>query len=436
MLFSKKTFDKINIQKNFLDKKSFAIYGLGATGKSVLRFLNRKRIKKLFYYDDQLSIKFFKGLNNKKTFEKSLDNVDYIVISPGININKSKLKKKLLKNKHKIITDLDIFYIINSKIKSIVVTGSNGKSTTCKIIEHLFNKHNINIKLGGNIGKPILDLKFKKNSLAVIEASSFQLEYSKFIKPNYAIILNITKDHLDWHKTMKNYVNSKFKIFSNQSKHDFALLNNIKFTNIYKKKKFKGKLKFVSIKKYILVRNKIKNLYLKSKINDENMSFVYEIAKKFNISDSSFIRYSNSFKGLNHRHEIFHQNKKIKFINDSKATNFEATKNALINNKNIYWILGGLPKKNDFFYFKNFKKNIIKAYIIGKNISFFEKQIKNKISYIVSKNLEKAISHIYQDIKFSKIKHKTILLSPAAASYDQFKNFEERGNRFKQLIKK
>ena len=219
MLFSKKTFDKINIQKNFLDKKSFAIYGLGATGKSVLRFLNRKRIKKLFYYDDQLSIKFFKGLNNKKTFEKSLDNVDYIVISPGININKSKLKKKLLKNKNKIITDLDIFYIINSKIKSIVVTGSNGKSTTCKIIEHLFNKHNINIKLGGNIGKPILDLKFKKNSLAVIEASSFQLEYSKFIKPNYAIILNITKDHLDWHKTMKKYVNSKFKIFSNQNIH-------------------------------------------------------------------------------------------------------------------------------------------------------------------------------------------------------------------------
>ena len=166
------------------------------------------------------------------------------------------------------------------------------------------------------------------------------------------------------------------------------------------------------------------------------MSFVYEIAKKFNISDNSFVRYSNSFKGLNHRHEIFHQNKKIKFINDSKATNFEATKNALINNKNIYWILGGLPKKNDFFYFNNFKSNIIKAYIIGNHTSFFEKQIKRKISYIVSKNLKKAISHIYQDIKFSKIKYKTILLSPAAASYDQFKNFEERGNRFKQLIKK
>ena len=243
MLFSKKPFDKINIQKNFLDKKSFAIYGLGVTGKSVLRFLNKKKIKKLFYYDDESSTKFFKGLSNKKTFEKNLDNVDYIVISPGINIDKSKLKKKLLKNKHKIITDLDIFYIINSKIKSIVVTGSNGKSTTCKIIEHLFNKHNISIKLGGNIGKPILDLRFKKNSLVVIEASSFQLKYSKFIKPNYAIILNITKDHLDWHKNMKNYINSKFKIFLNQSKNDFAFLNNRKFISIYKKKKTSRKIK-------------------------------------------------------------------------------------------------------------------------------------------------------------------------------------------------
>ena len=104
----------------------------------------------------------------------------------------------------------------------------------------------------------------------------------------------------------------------------------------------------------------------------------------------------------------------------------------------INFIEAGFPiaSNGDFEAVKEISKNIIKAYIIGKNISFFEKQIKNKISYIVSKNLEKAISHIYQDIKFSKIKHKTILLSPAAASYDQFKNFEERGNRFKQLIKK
>jgi UDP-N-acetylmuramoylalanine--D-glutamate ligase len=436
MLFTKKPVDKTYPKSFSLDKKSFAVYGLGATGRSVIKFLNKKKIKNLSYFDDNKVKNPFKKLISKNYFAKKLDESDYIILSPGISIEKSKLKKKLLKNRHKIITDLDIFYLINSKIRTIVVTGSNGKSTTCKIIEHLLNKNNINSKLGGNIGKPILDVMLKKNSLAIIEASSFQLEYSQFIKPSYAIILNITKDHLDWHKTMKNYANAKFKIFLNQKKNNFAFVNNKKFIDKYKKEKFKGKVKFVSMKSYTLVRNKIKNIYLKSKINDENMSFVYEIAKKFNISNSSFIRSVNSFKGLEHRHEIFYQNKKMKFINDSKATSFEATKNALKNNKNIYWILGGLPKKNDIFNLKKLKKKIIKAYIIGKNTTFFEKQIKGKIPYIVSKNLKNVINHISRDIKFFKKTNSTILLSPAAASYDQFRNFEERGTKFKKLIKK
>ena len=120
----------------------------------------------------------------------------------------------------------------------------------------------------------------------------------------------------------------------------------------------------------------------------------------------------------------------------AQGTSFEATKNALFSNKNIYWILGGYPKKDDFFSIKNFKKNIIKAYVIGKNTSFFEKQISNKIPYIVSGDLNKAIKDIYNDIKLTKNIKATILLSPAAASYDQFKNFEERGKYFKSLIKK
>ena len=103
------------------------------------------------------------------------------------------------------------------------------------------------------------------------------------------------------------------------------------------------------IEKYLKIKNKIKNIYLNLKINDENMSFVYQLAKKFNISDASFIRSVNFFKGLNHRHEIFFKKKGITFINDSKATSFEATRHALMSNKNIYWILGGLPKKKIIF---------------------------------------------------------------------------------------
>ena len=433
MNFSKK------LKKNFLQKNSFAIYGLGITGRSVINYFNNKKVDNFFIWDDKKTARDVYGIDKKykeKYFEKILDHIDWIILSPGISITRSRLKKKLIKNRHKIITDLDLFYILNPGIQSIVVTGSNGKSTTCKIIENVLRKNNIEVKLGGNIGKPVLDLVVKKNSKVVIEASSFQLEYSQFIRPSYAMILNITNDHLDWHLTMKNYTSSKFKIFSKQQKNNFAFLNNKKFINYYKKNNFKGKLIFVSIKDYNFVRKKIKNIYLKSKINHVNMSFAYQLAKKFNISDGSFIRSVNFFKGLQHRHEIFLKKKGIIFINDSKATSFESTRYALMSSKNIYWILGGLPKKKDYFHLKNLKKMVIKAYIIGKNSSFFKKQIQKYIPYTISGNMNKAVNDIYEDIKISRGSKNTILLSPAAASFDQFKNFEDRGACFKNLIMK
>ena len=142
-----------------------------------------------------------------------------------------------------------------------------------------------------------------------------------------------------------------------------------------------------------------------------------------------------SFVGLSHRYEFFLKRKNIIFINDSKATTFEATKYALSSNKNIYWILGGLPKENDKIVLKEVKKNIVKCYLIGNNINFFKEQIKNKINFSVSKNLKDSIIKILGDIKLFNKKNNTILLSPAAASYDQFTNFEKRGDEFKKLCK-
>ena len=128
--------------------------------------------------------------------------------------------------------------------------------------------------------------------------------------------------------------------------------------------------------------------------------------------------------------------KNLLCINDSKATSFDASLQSLLNYNNIYWIVGGLSKYKDRFNLQKIKNKIIKAYIIGKNTSFFTKKIKNNIPFIISKNLKNAINNIYYDIKFNKSKKITILFSPAAASYDQFKNFEDRGNEFKKLIAK
>ena len=415
----------------FIDQ-SFLIYGLGLSGQSVVKFFKKNNIKNYQVWDD----------NNKSLFKtkrasnlnNTLNKVDYIVLSPGISLNNLKNKNKLIKFKKKIITDIDLLYLLNKNFKSIVVTGTNGKSTTCKLISHLLKKNKFKVLLGGNIGTPILDLKIKKNSYIVIEASSFQLSHSKFICPDYAFLLNITNDHLDWHGNKKNYIDSKFKIFSLQKNKHFAIINK-KFKEIFKKKKFLSKLIIPKIKNYKNIKYKINNFYLKSIINDENMSHAYIFSKLLKISEKNFIKAMKSFVGLPHRYEFFLKRKNIIFINDSKATPFEAAKYALSSSKNIYWILGGLPKENDKIVLKDVKKNIVKSYLIGNNINFFKKQIKNKINFLVSKNLKVSIINIIKDIKLFNKKNNTILLSPAAASYDQFINFENRGDEFKRLCK-
>jgi len=416
-----------------IKNSSYAVYGLGLSGQSTLKFLQKKNVKKIYTWDDK------KNKNDKKKFnlfKKALDKVDYIVISPGINIQKTKFKLQLSRNKKKIITDLDLFYMQKIPIKTIVITGTNGKSTACKLTQHIFKTNKLDAQLGGNIGKPILDLKIQKKTVVIIEASSFQLAYTKSIKPTLAVILNITNDHLDWHNTKVNYKNSKFKIFSKQSSEDIALLNNKKLITLFQKKNYLSKLKI--IKKNNLnnkVKKKITNNYLISEPNLENLEFVNEISKIFKIKKEIFLTAVNTFKGMPHRHEIFLKKNKITFINDSKATSFESTRYALKNNNNIYWIFGGLPKIRDKFNFKGIGSNIIKSFIIGKKISYFRNQLKKKIKYKISFNLDNAIKDVFKELLLTKNNKATVLFSPASASYDQFNNFEDRGNQFKKATK-
>ena len=412
---------------------SFAVYGLGLSGNSVLNFLKKKNVKKIYTWDDKKNKDDEKKFN---LFKNSLDEVDYIVISPGINIQKTKLKLRLFRNIKKIITDLDLFYMQKIPVKSIVITGTNGKSTACKLTQHIFKTNNTNVQLGGNIGKPVLDLKIGRNSVVIIEASSFQLAHTKFIKPNLAAILNITSDHLDWHNTITHYKNSKLKIFSKQDDNDIALLNDKKLIKLFRKKKYSSKLSFIKSDTINHnIKKKITNDYLISKPNLENLIFAKEISKIFKIKKKIFLRAVNTFKGLPHRHEIFLKKNKITFINDSKATSFESTKHALKNNDNIYWIFFFFSKIRDKFKFQEVRSNIIKSFIIGTKTSYFENQVKKKMKYKISFNLTNAINDVFKELLLIKNKKATVLFSPASASYDQFNNFVDRGNKFKKTIK-
>ena len=422
-----------------LSKKSFAVYGLGVTGLSVIDYFNKNHFKNYIGWDDNDKIlkkrfgrNFKKG---KKLFLKQINNVDFIILSPGIKVEKTKLKKFLIKNRRKIITDIDLFYMLNPEVKTIVVTGTNGKSTSCKIIEHVLRKNKIKALIGGNIGKPILSLNLKKNPLIIIEASSFQLFYSRFIRPNYALILNISNDHLDWHNSRDNYINSKLKIFALQKKNHLAFINNKMLLKKFRSNKYLGKIKFINTEKIKKIKSKINNDYLKLDLNEENLSFVYELSKVLKINEKSFLRSLKSFKSLDHRHEVFYKKNNMIFINDSKATSFAASKFALEGNENIFWIVGGLPKKFDKFSINNIKKNIIKTYIIGNHMNTFKKYLIGKVKISLSGTLQNALISIFNDVRKFQNKKITVLLSPASASYDQFKNFEDRGSKFKKLVK-
>ena len=428
------------IFKHILKNKSFLVYGLGLTGQSVLKFLKKTKAKNIYLWDDNISLrKKFNLRENNHSIKRKFSEVDYIVLSPGISLRKSNKKEQLNKNQRKIITDIDLFFLTNKIFKSVVVTGTNGKSTTCSIIEKVLSDSGYNTVAVGNIGKPILNYNIgkKTNVVIVIEMSSFQLEYSKFVKPNHAILTNITRDHLDWHGTMKNYINSKFRIFLLQNKKDYAYLpQNKNIIKLFKKNNMEANIILNKVRIQNFIKKNISNTHLMSKSNLENISFIYDLKNNFKISNKSFFTSLNKFKGLPHRQEIFLKKNNIYFINDSKATTFTATEGCLMNYKNIFWIVGGLKKVGDRFNLSKIKKNIYKAFIIGKNRSFFKNKINKKIDYVETENIHKAVKNIFSELKnFHKNKDKIfVILSPACASYDQFKNFEERGELFKKLI--
>ena len=421
----------------FLDKK-ILIYGLGKSGQSAFQFLKNK--SDIFLYDDyQSKIKSLdikKKLINFKNISKI--NFDIIILSPGIDINKCKLSKFLKKNNNKIYSDLDVFYAFY-KNDCITITGTNGKSTTCQLMYEVLLNQKFDVKLVGNIGNPILSVKnVKKKTIFVIEASSYQLEYSKIFRSKHAAILNLSPDHIERHKTLNKYIKAKFKLLKKQFKGNFAFVkkDDQLINRELKSIKLNSKLIKVDTKKTNNFLKDIDNEYFLTDTNKENLQFVLEISKKFNIKKVWLKKTVEKFKGLKYRQQVIYKRKYLTIINDSKSTSFSSSIGLLKSNDNIYWLLGGNYKKGDKLDLPKKYFNKIKAFIYGKNVRFFNKKLKNKIPYKNFENLKNALKEIFIIVKKEKFINKTILFSPCAASFDSFKNFEDRGLYFNRLIKK
>ena len=422
----------MKIEKDIFLGKKILIYGLGKSGISTFKFLKKRADVYLFDDNQKTNLKIVTINQVIKT------KFDRIIISPGIDISNCKLSKFLNKNLDKIYTDLDVFYSFY-KNTSIAITGTNGKSTTAKILFDILTDQKKDVRLIGNIGNPVLsEKKISKKTFFVIEVSSYQLEYSKIFSAKYAVILNISVDHIERHKNLTNYVNAKFKLLASQNNKSFAFVkkNDRLINQKIRKNKFKSKIYKVDTLNMNKLSNQLNNKYFISDGNKENLSFILKIASKLKLNKTKLFKKLNNFKGLKYRQQIIFDNKNLTIINDSKSTSFASSENILKNFNDIYWILGGIPKKGDKFKLSKKKCRNFKVFTFGNHHKQFNRILRNKIKIKKFKNLKETLKKIFFEIKKQKINKNTIFFSPAGASFDSFKNFEDRGKYFDQLIKK
>ena len=419
----------------FLGKK-ILVYGLGKSGISTYKFLKKSSDVYLFDDNHRINLKFNQKIICSKQIEKI--NFDRIIISPGIDISNCKLSKFLNNNLLKIHTDLDVLFSFYDN-KSITITGTNGKSTTAKILHDALTDQKRDSRLVGNIGNPVLAEKnITKKTIFVIEASSYQLDYSRIFRSKYAVILNITSDHIERHKSLNNYVDAKFKLLKSQNRGSFAYIkkDDELITKKIKKNKYKAKIYKVQTSNLNKKFDKIYNKYFISDGNKENLLFIFKIASKLKLNKKKLIRSINRFKGLDYRQQIIFDKKNLTIINDSKSTSFASSESVLKNLNGAYWILGGIPKKGDKFKLSKTKCKNLKAFIFGSHSKKFLKILKNKLKVKSFKNMEETLKVIFSEITIQKSEKNIIFFSPAGASFDSFKNFEDRGNYFNQLVKK
>ena len=451
---------------NFFLNKKVGVLGLSRTGKSLINFLTKNGFT-VFIWDDKKEtlLKEKKKRPNTKILNISnLKQMSFILTSPGVPSSGEKkhfILKKTEKRKIEILNDIELFFRFNPESNYIGVTGTNGKSTTVTLLNHILKKLNIKNTLSGNIGKPIFNLR-KPDKNNILEISSFQLEKMKLTKLHIGVLLNISKDHIDRHENLKKYSFIKSKIFNNQSREDYSIIGIDDEATCCLAKKLKKKLSskiitisgknnkadiFVKNKKLIINFNyenkkifkiidikKFKNLI--GEHNYQNIAAVYAILLSMKIFNWKKIEESiKSFEGLPHRLQNVRLIEKITFINDSKATNVNATSHALKSFNNIYWILGGRAKEKKLQELRKHFFRIKHVFLIGETKFIYEKYLKNYLNCSVVKNLKEATKLSYNFARKEKRNSSVVLFSPACSSLDEWKDFEERGNAFVKFVK-
>lgn len=451
-------------------KKNIYIVGLGISGMSLARALKKTLCHTICWDDDILTRKKAKKNKIKVIAVENVNfkTLDYLVLSPGIKSegkNTHIAAAKAKENKVTIISDLEFLSFLEKKKTLIGITGTNGKSTTTVFTKNLISyKNKLKSQMCGNIGIPLNKIDIKKYlGPIVVESSSFQLHRIKNLKFEIAVLLNISRDHMDWHENMNSYIKAKLNIFKNQTKSSTAIIcidnkicqkiakefdRNFKSnlitisTNLKKKSdinlsdnKDEIEIRNNLINKKIII-NKKKMQFIAAKHNFQNLLASYSIFFSLGLNHSNFIQAVEKLKNIEHRMEFVGSKRNINFFNDSKSTNINSTLTALDCLGNNLLILGGREKKGGLKGIEKKTHKILRAYTYGEaNIKFHNFLKENSIDSSYFPNLDNAFNSAVKDA----LKYKTevnVLFSPACSSYDQFKNFSERGKYFKNLFYK
>lgn len=432
--------------------KKAIVFGAGVSGKGSEKTL-KKMGYKVFLIDDKIGISSKEGMEILED-----DKIDLFIKSPGVPY--TDLVKKALELQIEVIDDIELGYRYkkNNKIsgKIIAITGTNGKTTITTKTQELLEKAGYKVKVCGNIGYSFSETIVENPELDyyVLEASSYQLENIKEFKADISLIVNLAPDHLSRYKDLDHYYDTKFNIGKNQKESEYFIVNTSCAESLKRADMISGKKIYVGMdktykKESVWVENESifyngefileeKLASLKGKHNLENMLFIVCIGKLLDIPTELIREFLYSTKTLEHRMENFFTYGAVEFINDSKGTNIDSTKFAIEAFEQPILICGGYDKELDLTPLEKIIKDKVKeVYLIGdisdkleiglEKIGFSKERIFNLKT--LDKVLEKLKSRVDKNYK------EVVLFSPATSSFDQFKNFEERGRVFKDLVK-
>jgi len=389
-----------------------AVLGLGVSGQAVAEACLAANIPFHAWDENPDTRARLKDKYPIEDFTNNFSYYEFLVPSAGIKPSHPVMQKAAKANL-KIFSDVDLLLQSAPRARVVGVTGTNGKSTTTALIGHILQQAGLKVAVGGNLGTAACSLpSLDEQGIYVLELSSYMLEISANPVADIAVLLNITPDHLDWHESMENYAAAKEKIFRQRPDHAPQV-----------------KIYGASMGKSDTDIHLPAHPFLKGQHNQENMIAAVQVCRAVGLDDKTIFKHMLTFEGLPHRQKIVATYKNIRFVNDSKGTNPDATAKALASFDNIFWILGGQPTADKLNGLDTFYPKIRHAYLIGEASDEFATLLEGHIPYTKCEVMKAAVQQAFTAAQ-SYAEPATILLSPACKSWDQYPNYERRGDDF------